>query len=213
MRNILLASAVALPLALIIAPASAQTPKQPVGAGQVAPGPTSPMPGGGSGGDARGGELGANQAPTNEAAPGTADTMPPSDQVKPRKVETSPPASGKSAAPDANRADKPAEMPKGGTQSKQAGDTKATGKKELTADNRRTIKQTIIKENVRPVTNINFSLTVGHPVPRSVEMHIVPATVVEIYPEYRGYRFFVLADGRIVIVEPDTFEIVTIIAG
>jgi hypothetical protein len=34
---------------------------------------------------------------------------------------------------------------------------------------------------------------------------------VEIVPAYEGYSYFVLADGRIVIVEPDTLEIVVIL--
>jgi hypothetical protein len=34
---------------------------------------------------------------------------------------------------------------------------------------------------------------------------------VKIVPQYEGYRFFILADGRIIIVDPDTLEIVYII--
>jgi hypothetical protein len=35
--------------------------------------------------------------------------------------------------------------------------------------------------------------------------------VVEIYPEWRGYRYFIVGD-RIIIVEPDSPRIVFIIA-
>src|SRR3569833_2074856 len=39
----------------------------------------------------------------------------------------------------------------------------------------------------------------------------LPARVVEIVPQFEGYLFFVLADGRIVIAAPDTLKIVAII--
>jgi hypothetical protein len=44
-----------------------------------------------------------------------------------------------------------------------------------------------------------------------MELHPLPPRVVEILPAYRSYRYFVLADNRIVIVEPDTYEIVYIL--
>jgi len=66
------------------------------------------------------------------------------------------------------------------------------------------------KVNVRPVTNVNFSVSVGVAVPRTVEVHPVPTTIVEIVPQYRGYDFFVVRD-EIVIVEPRSHKIVDVI--
>jgi hypothetical protein len=60
------------------------------------------------------------------------------------------------------------------------------------------------------VTNVNFSLTVGTVVPRTVRIVVLPPRVVEIYPVWRGYYYFLVGD-RIVIVEPDTLRIVFII--
>ena len=60
------------------------------------------------------------------------------------------------------------------------------------------------------MTNVNFSLTVGTVVPRTVTVVVLPAVVVEIYPAWRGYKYFLVGD-RIVIVDPDTLRIVMII--
>jgi hypothetical protein len=40
----------------------------------------------------------------------------------------------------------------------------------------------------------------------------LPPRIIKLVPRYEGYRYFVLADGRIVIVDPDALEIVVIIA-
>lgn len=66
------------------------------------------------------------------------------------------------------------------------------------------------KVNVKPITNVNFSVSVGVTVPRTIEVHPVPTTIVEIVPQYRGYDFFVVRD-EIVIVEPRTHRIVDVI--
>jgi hypothetical protein len=63
---------------------------------------------------------------------------------------------------------------------------------------------------VAPINNVNFSLSVGTVVPRDVRFQPLPAEVVEILPQYRGYDFFVVRDD-IVIVEPSTYKIVDVL--
>jgi len=63
---------------------------------------------------------------------------------------------------------------------------------------------------VAPINNVNFSLSVGTVVPRDVRFQPLPADVVEILPQYRGYSFFVVRDD-IVIVEPSTNKIVDVL--
>jgi hypothetical protein len=78
-------------------------------------------------------------------------------------------------------------------------------------DQQRTrVAQAISRLNVQPVTNVNFSLSVGTAVPRDVRLQTLPADVVEVVPQYRGYSFFVVRD-EIVIVEPSTYKIVTVL--
>ena len=73
--------------------------------------------------------------------------------------------------------------------------------------------RTTIKEKVKvqPETNVNFSISVGTRVPRTIHYHTLPAEVVSIYPAWRGY-YFILVKNEIVIIEPSTFEIVAVIA-
>ena len=52
--------------------------------------------------------------------------------------------------------------------------------------------------------------TTGVRVPRTVSFHPLPPDVVTIYPEWRGYEYFLVND-RIVVVDPRTLEIVDVI--
>jgi len=72
------------------------------------------------------------------------------------------------------------------------------------------ISASISQLNVQPLTNVNFSLSVGTVVPRDVRLQPLPAEVVEVVPQYRGYDF-VLVKDEIVIVEPSTYKIVTVL--
>jgi len=71
----------------------------------------------------------------------------------------------------------------------------------LTPEQRTKIRTTILRERVAPVTNVNFNINVGVVVPRTVEVHPLPAEIVEIEPVWRGYMFFLVGD-EIVIVDP-----------
>lgn len=94
---------------------------------------------------------------------------------------------------------------KSGTTTGQAG----AGAK-LTGEQRTSIRTSITKQNIKPVTNINFSISVGTHVPRTVAFHPLPAEVVTIYPDWRGYEFFLVSD-QIIVVNPRTLEIVAVL--
>jgi len=80
----------------------------------------------------------------------------------------------------------------------------------LSTEQRTNITTVIKNQRVQPITNANFSISVGTRVPRDVSFHPLPAEVVTIYPEWRGYNF-VLVGGQIVVIDPATFEIVAVI--
>jgi hypothetical protein len=61
------------------------------------------------------------------------------------------------------------------------------------------------------VTKVNFSLSVGTVVPRSVRFAILPPILVEIYPEWRGYEYFIVEE-EIIIINPRTLKIVAVLA-
>ena len=85
-----------------------------------------------------------------------------------------------------------------------------TGSVEISAKQKTTIRETIMKTHVKPA-DINIKISVGVTVPRKVKVYPLPPEIVEIVPAYRHYVYFVLADGRIVIVDPDTYEVVYVI--
>ena len=81
----------------------------------------------------------------------------------------------------------------------------------LSTEQRTQITSVIREEHVRPVTNVNFSISVGTRIPREgIELHALPSRVVTIYPEWRTYKY-VLVKEEIVIINPDTYEIVAVL--
>ena len=81
----------------------------------------------------------------------------------------------------------------------------------LSTEQRTKITTVIKSQRVEPVTNVNFSISVGTRVPREgVSFRPLPAEVVTIYPEWRGYEF-ILVRNQIVVVDPVTYEIVAIL--
>lgn len=61
------------------------------------------------------------------------------------------------------------------------------------------------------VKNVNFSISVGTHVPKTVHFYTVTPEIVTIYPRYRGFKFFLVSD-EIIIVDPSSYEIVQVIS-
>jgi hypothetical protein len=100
--------------------------------------------------------------------------------------------------------------------SKSAADTKSqtTGQAgagaKLSSEQRTKITTVIKGQHIQPVTHVNFSISVGTRVPRDVSFHPLPTEIVTIYPDWRGYEF-ILVNDQIVVVDPQTFEIVAVL--
>jgi hypothetical protein len=86
----------------------------------------------------------------------------------------------------------------------------SSGAVNLTTEQRTTIRKEVLTSNAPRATNINFSVNVGTVVPSSVRVVEVPATIVRIHPQWKGYRYFVYND-EIIIVEPRTLKIVAVL--
>ena len=71
----------------------------------------------------------------------------------------------------------------------------------LSTEQRTKITTVIKSQNVRPATNVNFSISVGTAFRATVGFHPLPAEIVTIYPDWRGYEFFLVSD-QIVVVNP-----------
>jgi hypothetical protein len=81
----------------------------------------------------------------------------------------------------------------------------------LSTEQRTKIRQTVLEGRSAPrVDKVEFLLNVGTVVPRTVRVVEVPETIIEIHPEWRGYRYFVYHD-EIIIVEPSTLRIIAVI--
>jgi Protein of unknown function (DUF1236) len=82
---------------------------------------------------------------------------------------------------------------------------------QISTEQRTQIRQTVMQVGDAPrVSNVNFSLSVGTVVPRTVQYVPLPPRVVEIYPAWRSYHYFIVGD-EIIIVEPGSLRIVAVI--
>ncbi len=80
----------------------------------------------------------------------------------------------------------------------------------ISTEQRTKITTVIRNEHVQPLTSANFNISVGTRIPRDVSYHPLPAEVVTIYPEWRGYNYVLVRD-RIIVIDPQTFEIVAVL--
>ncbi|CAN5222171.1 DUF1236 domain-containing protein [soil metagenome] len=80
----------------------------------------------------------------------------------------------------------------------------------LSTEQRAKITTTIRQQNIKPVTHVNFSISIGSRVPRDVEFHPLPTEIITVYPDWRGYDF-ILVNDQIIVINPRSYEIVAVI--
>ncbi|WP_443112549.1 DUF1236 domain-containing protein [Devosia sp. ZB163] len=59
--------------------------------------------------------------------------------------------------------------------------------------------------------HLDFAVDVGVVVPSTVVLQPLPASIITLVPRWAGFLFFVLADGRIVVVEPAGLKVVAVV--
>ena len=145
-----------------------------------------------------------------------ADMTPKSDSKVDTKAEGSSSQSGQSAS-EKTTGGSIGEKSSSNSASEQStssttGQGAAAGAVKLSTEQRTKITTVIKSQKVQRVepSQLNVSISVGTKVPSSVRYYPVPAEVVTIYPEWRGY-YFILVGEQIVIIEPRTREIVFIL--
>ena len=165
------------------------------------------------------------QAPTSGNSTNQAQTSQPSNQTTTpsNQAQTNSPSTGQtqSANPPASTSNQ-AQSPTGSNSTNTAqqpnnqqntadrsSNTNMNASVNINDQQRTRISTSISHLNVQPLNNVNFSLSVGTVVPRDVRVQPLPAEVVEIVPQYRGYNF-VLVKDEIVIVEPSSYKIVAV---
>jgi hypothetical protein len=87
----------------------------------------------------------------------------------------------------------------------------AGGAAKLSSDQRTKITTIIRNEHVQAVNNVDFAISVGTRVPHErISLRPLPTEVITVYPEWRGYEFFLVRD-EIIVVDPNTYEIVAVL--
>jgi hypothetical protein len=84
----------------------------------------------------------------------------------------------------------------------------------LSSEQRTRIRQVILSGRHGPrISRPGFDIRVGYRIPRN-RLHFallpLPSTIVDIEPSWQGYLYFLVGD-EIVVVDPDTYEIVAVL--
>ena len=97
-----------------------------------------------------------------------------------------------------------------GTEGRSGGRVSIT---KVSEDKKVRVKSVFARHHVERVRDLGVAVNVGVRLPRSKVRRVypVPEEIVRIVPEYRGYDYIMLEDGRVLIIDPDTYEIVDII--
>ncbi|TPK93032.1 DUF1236 domain-containing protein [Mesorhizobium sp. B2-4-12] len=158
---------------------------------------------------------GKAKAQTDQQAQGKAGTSTDQQAQGKAKVQTDQQAQGKTGTSTDQQAQDKTKVQtdqqaqgKASTQDK----TSTASINNVTVEQKTQITQVIKETKVQPVANVDFDVSVGVEIPRhKIRLHRLPARIVKIVPAYESYEYFVLADGRIVIVDPDSLKIVLIL--
>ncbi|SFK85187.1 Protein of unknown function [Methylocapsa palsarum] len=98
------------------------------------------------------------------------------------------------------------------------GEIESTGRSvargNITPEMRTRVRSEIPNIQVRSAPDLNVDVRVGGVLPRTVTEYWepIPADIVTIVPEWRAYRI-VKVGGEILVIDPDTFEIVDVLSG
>src|SRR5688572_8360912 len=216
MKNILLTTTMAFGLGIAAGPSFAQSQQPDASGGQTVcqPGdpncPASDSSGaaGGTAGQPLDSQAGDATAPKVDSQAGDATTPKMDSQAGDATAPKVDSQAGDATAPkvDSQAGD--------ATQPTTDGDkTASIGDDEVTAEQKTEVRRVISEVQVEPVEldDIDVDISVGVAVPRTIRVQPLPPRIVEIVPEFEDYVFFVLADGRIIILEPDTYEIVYVL--
>jgi hypothetical protein len=84
--------------------------------------------------------------------------------------------------------------------------------RELDARQTTEFRQRLQRDGRGHETNVRFDARIGAAVPADVTLDVLPTDLVEEYPEYRGYDFVMVQD-EVVIVDPETRDVVEVVGG
>jgi Protein of unknown function (DUF1236) len=80
----------------------------------------------------------------------------------------------------------------------------------LSAEQHVKIRNTLRIEKSERLAKVPFSTKVGEAIPGTVHLYVLPVSILEYAPQYRGYEYILVGD-EILIVDPRTLRIVAVI--
>jgi Protein of unknown function (DUF1236) len=89
-------------------------------------------------------------------------------------------------------------------------ETKSAPTAALSAEQHVKIRDTLRVEKSERLTNVPFSTKVGEAIPGTVHLYVLPVSIMEYAPQYRGYEYVLVGD-EILIIDPSTLRIVAVI--
>jgi len=90
-------------------------------------------------------------------------------------------------------------------------ETKSGPPAALSSEQHTKIRDTLRVEKSERLTSVPFSTKVGEAIPGTVHLYVLPVSIMEYAPQYRGYEYILVGD-EILIVDPRTLRIVAVIA-
>ena len=149
----------------------------------------------------------ADDKPDQKKAADKAD-----DKPDPKKAAEKPADGMNKDAKGAEKADGKAAADQGKSpdQGKSGDKPEKQATREIKPEQKTVIKQTFVTQNIRP-QRLNVQVRVGVAVPRTVVLYALPPTLIEIYPSYRAYKFVLLDNDTVLVIDPVTWEIVDVI--
>ena len=89
-------------------------------------------------------------------------------------------------------------------------ETKSGPPAALSTEQHAKIRDTLRIEKSERLASVPFSTKVGEAVPGTVHLYVLPVSIMEYAPQYRGYEY-ILVGNEILIVDPRTMRIVAVI--
>ena len=80
----------------------------------------------------------------------------------------------------------------------------------LSSEQHAKIRDTLRIEKSERLASVPFSTKVGEAIPGTVHLYVLPVSIMEYAPQYRGYEY-ILVGNEILIVDPRTMRIVAVI--
>jgi hypothetical protein len=129
---------------------------------------------------------------------------------KPAETAQAPSVAKPQAAEHGGNA-QPSETPKSGMAPSTAKDeTKSGPPAALSSEQHAKIRDTLRIEKSERLATVPFSTKVGEAIPGTVHLYVLPVSIMEYAPQYRGYEY-ILVGNEILIVDPRTLRIVAVI--